>query len=170
METLVDLPEIEILSGVGYPKVSPQLVHFLVQGALVEVLRRCGKATGYAGTELRCRLDDRDGTTALIPDVAYISRDRLRAIPEDQRSEPPFAPDVVVEVRSPSERRGLRERKIARYLATGSVLVLDVDPATRKIHANAHDGVRTYLEGETFAHHSAPWLTFDVGYIFADID
>jgi len=48
--------------------------------------------------------------------------------------------------------------------------VLDVDYAKRVIMAHAHDGVRTYANGERFGHPSAPWLVFDVSEAFADLD
>ncbi len=171
METLADLPEIEYLDGVGYAKTSPKLAHFLVQGALVEILRRNGRAYGYVGAELRCRVGAVDGTsTQLVPDVAFISRGRLLELDGVERSEPPFAPDIAIEVGSPSDRPGLRASKIARYLATGSVLVLDVDPATYTIAAHAIDGMRMFVAGERFEHATAPWLMFDVAYVFEDLE
>jgi len=61
-------------------------------------------------------------------------------------------------------------KKIARYLATGSALVLDVDPKTRRIVAHAADGIREYARGEHFDHPTLPWLRFEVDTIFADLD
>jgi Uma2 family endonuclease len=171
METLIDLPEIEYLDGVEHPKVSPKYDHGIVQGAMIEVLRRVGRGHGTVVPELRCRLGRVDGThTEFLPDVSFISTDQKAELSTADLQEPPFAPLVAVEVRSPSDRRGYRDEKIARYLATGSVLVLDVDPAAREIHAHSHEGVRTYAAGEFFAHESASWLAFDVAYIFADLD
>jgi Uma2 family endonuclease len=171
MHALVDLPEIESLDGIPYAKMSPKRTHMLVQGALVEVFRKCGRPGGYIGPELRCRVGAVDGTdTVLVPDVAYVAKSRLFALPDAEREEPPFSPDVAAEVRSPSEPASFREDKIDRYLKTGAVLVLDVDPARRRILAYAKEGVRVFETGDVFSHAAAEWLVFDVGYIFDDLD
>lgn len=86
------------------------------------------------------------------------------------REEPPFSPDIAVEVWSPTNDRHYLDQKIARYLATGAVLVLDVDPYARTIVAHDSSAVRTYIIGETFAHPAVPWLRFDVAEAFADLD
>jgi len=57
-------------------------------------------------------------------------------------------------------------RKIERYSATGSVLVLDVDPQRRRIIAHTTSGPRTYESGETFETPVVPWLRFSVESIF----
>ena len=171
METLVDLPEIEYLDGVAYPKVSSKTTHSAVQGAILRALDACGGKTGMIGPELRCQIGAVDDTkTEFVPDAAYVDWSRLLALPRDQRDEPPFSPDVVVEVRSPSDRTRFRTEKIARYLATGAKLVLDVDPKTRRIETHTAGAVREYVAGEQFVNAAAPWLTFTVDEIFADLD
>jgi Uma2 family endonuclease len=161
----------ETLDGVRYAKVSPRQTHATVQLSMAIALRRLAGTTGRVGTEWEFRVGDVDGTDSILqPDVSFASYDRLRVLPKGDREIPPFSPDVAVEVRSPSSRPGLRERKTARYLATGAVLVLDVDPAKRVIIAHARDGVRTYASDERFEHAAAPWLVFDVSEAFADLD
>jgi hypothetical protein len=85
-----------------------------------------------------------------------VSFERLRAIPEKQREEPPFAPDIAVEVRSPSDNLTFLRRKIERYLQAGSVLVLIADPDKRTIVAHDSGGVRNYGVGDRFAHPAVP--------------
>ena len=170
-ETLVDLPEIEYLDGRPYPKVSPKLTHALVQGALARILYRCAGERGRVGPELDVHPGRIDGSeTKFVPDVAYISMERLRALPAADREAPPFSPDIAIEVWSPTNDRRYLDLKIARYLATGSTLVLDVDPYARTIVA--HDGAehRTYKAGERFHHPVFPWLRFDVAEAFGDLD
>lgn len=70
--------------------------------------------------------------------------------------EPPFAPDIAVDVRSPSHRAALMAKKIEQYLVHGARLVLDVDPAARIVHAYSSDIVRTYGKGERFECASFP--------------
>ena len=161
----------ETLDGVRYAKVSPRRTHAIVQLSMATVFRRLANGMGDVGLEWEFRVEDVDGTNSILqPDVSYASHDRLRALPREEREIPPFSPDIAVEVRSPSSRPGLRDRKTVRYLATGAILVLDVDPAKRVITAHARDGVRTYANGERFEHPAAPWLVFDVREAFVDLD
>ena len=95
---------------------------------------------------------------------------RLRALSAADREQPPFSPDVVVEVWSPTNDRRYLDVKIARYLATGALLVLDVDPYARRIVAHDASGVCTYESGEQFENAAAPWLGFPVAEAFADLD
>jgi Uma2 family endonuclease len=170
-ETLIDRSEIEYLDGQPYPKVSPKLSHSLVQGALVRILHRCAGKRGRTGPELDV-YPGRPGAalTKFVPDVAYVSMERLRALSAGDREEPPFSPDIAVEVWSPTNDRHYLDLKIARYLATGAVLVLDVDPYARTIVAHDGSAIRTYEAGERFEHPAMPWLRFDVVEAFADLD
>jgi Uma2 family endonuclease len=170
-ETLIDRPEIEYLDGRPYPKVSPKLTHSLVQGALVGILRRCAGKRGRVGPELDVYPGPAStGLTKFVPDVAYVSMERLRALSAEDREEPPFSPDIAVEVWSPTNDRRYLDLKIARYLATGAVLVLDVDPYARTIVAHDASAIRTYEAGERFEHPALPWLRFEVAEAFADLD
>ncbi|MDQ2992327.1 MAG: Uma2 family endonuclease [Candidatus Eremiobacteraeota bacterium] len=161
----------EILDGVRYDKVSPKRTHAIVQLSIATGIRALAGARGDVGLEWEFRVGDVDGTSSILqPDVSFASRERLDALPETDREIPPFSPDVAIEIRSPSSRAGLRARKTTRYLATGAVLVLDVDPVERVIHAHARDGVRTYENGRRFEHPAVQWLSFDVREVFADLD
>lgn len=161
----------EYLDGKVYPKVSPKLPHFVVQGALVAIVRRLGRERGMVGPECDYHLGAIDGTdTKFIPDIAFISDEKLFALPRKDREAPPVAPDLAIEVRSPSNRKRFIVAKIARYLTCGTLLVLDVDPAKRTITAHARDGVREYNAGDRFQNDAIPWLVFDVAEAFEDLD
>lgn len=171
IELLSEAPVNEILDGRVYRKMSPTSRHARVQGLLMAILERCGRTIGLAGTEWDFRVGVVDDShTFLVPDVAFLRYERLAAIAAEDREQPPVAPDVVVEVRSKGEKTGFRQRKIARYLACGSALVLDADPKTRRIEAYAKDGERTYMAGETFEHPAAPWLVFQVDEAFFGLE
>jgi len=168
---LSDKPEIELLDGRAYPKVSPKARHAGVQAALGRVIEDLAGNSGFVGPEWRFKIGRADDTnTTFVPDVSYVSLERLRAIPEKEREEPPFAPDIAVEVRSPSDNLAFLRRKTERYLQTGSVLVLVADPDKRTIVAHDSAGARNYLVGDRFEHPAVPWLTFDVAVIFAKLD
>jgi Uma2 family endonuclease len=171
MRTLIDQPEVEYLDGHPYPKMSPKATHAFVQGAFIRVLHSLGGALGKTLPELRCHIGAVDDTkTEFVPDVAFILNERWYALPADRREEPPFAPDIAVEIRSPGEKARYREHKIARYLATGAQLVLDVDPRSRAIYVYDDQGMRVFRTHDRFEDARLSWLAFDVARVFEDLE
>lgn len=73
----------------------------------------------------------RDPDTVRGPDLSFVSRERLSNF-DDARF---FsgAPDLAVEILSPSNRRGEMHAKVADYLAAGARLVWVVDPKKRSV-------------------------------------
>ncbi len=80
-----------------------------------------------------------------IPDVAFISWDRVpnRRVPDDPI--PPLAPDLAVEVLSQSNTVGEMARKRRDYFSAGVRLVWLADPRTRTIDAYASETLFTHL-------------------------
>ena len=66
------------------------------------------------------------------PDVAFISRQRLVAV-EETAGYWPGAPDVAVEVISPSDRYTDVEDKVVEWLEAGSRMVIVVNPRQRVV-------------------------------------
>jgi len=64
------------------------------------------------------------------PDIAFVSNDRL---PRDPYAPAywRFAPDLAVEILSPSNRAADMQRKVLEYLDAGSRLVWVIDPGAR---------------------------------------
>lgn len=161
---------VEYLDGVAYAKLSPRVPHWVVQGNMLAILRAAVGDRGVVGPELHVRPGRIDKTdTVFVPDVSFVSWERLEAMTPDDREEP-TSPDVAVEVRSPSNRARYIAKKIARYLTTGTRLVLDVHPAARCIVAHDGESVRTYDAAENFEHPAVPWLVFPVAQAFATLD
>jgi len=73
---------------------------------------------------------ERDPDTVLGPDLAYWSRERLPEMPEGLVE---VAPDLAVEVVSPSDTQIHLHRKVLHYLDHGVRLVWVVDPKTRTV-------------------------------------
>ena len=94
----------------------------MVQGKLWAILHDLASGRGDVGTEWRCYLTQEERRTSLVPDVAFVSRERLATLSYEERERPHFAPDIAVEVRSPDESRRIREWKIALYLRCGGTL------------------------------------------------
>ena len=170
-DVLWDKPETEYLDGRAFPKVSPRRTHGLVQLAASIALMRCAGSRGQVATEWEFDIGGADGTfTRLVPDVAYVSMERLRALPPEQREIPPFAPDIAIEVRSPSFHEALLRDKVRKYLGTGAILVLDIDPATRGVTAYTAHGRSTTYADSLFRSEAVPWLEFPAGELFAALD
>ena len=77
-------------------------------------------------------LIERDPDTVRGADAAFVSRDRLAGL-GDPAGHLPIAPDLVVEVVSPSDRPGRIETKLADWLAAGARLVWWMDPDRRAV-------------------------------------
>jgi Uma2 family endonuclease len=92
-------------------------------------------ALGYVFVETGC-ITARDPDTVRGPDVAYLSFDRMAGqAPPVQFL--PFAPDLAVEVISPSQRpKGIRA-KVQDWFGGGARCVWLVYPATRNLYVLA---------------------------------
>jgi hypothetical protein len=88
--------------------------------------------------------------------VAKVSGEQMRTLSDEDAEELPFAPTVAVEIRSPEDRERNIRTKASLYVATGALLVLDVDPARRRITAFDHRGEQTFADDATFAHEAVP--------------
>ena len=89
--------------------------------------------------------------TVLAPDVAYVSPGRLR--PGDvSEAYPELAPDIVVEVLSPSDSPMAVERKTRTWIELGAPIVWIVDPRARTVTVHeAADAVRVLAGSDRLA-------------------
>ncbi len=81
--------------------------------------------------------------TVRAPDAAFISNARVPS--PDPVGYAELAPDLVVEVRSPSDRAGKLRAKIADWLTAGARLVWVIDPVRRCAEVHRVDGSTTHL-------------------------
>ena len=83
-------------------------------------------------------LTEHDPDTVRGPDVAFFANDRVPP-EEDQGSYPPQPPNVIFEVRSPSDRPGRIDARVAECLAAGvnAVVLVDAALVTATIHTRA---------------------------------
>jgi Uma2 family endonuclease len=160
-------PETEWVRGRPLQKVSPQRDHARLQGALTMQLDRWAAQRGEVGPEWRFRLaPPGEIRRPLVPDVAYVSNERLRPLTDEEVQVPPFAPDVAVEILSPDDRRDDVDDKIDTYLSSGSSLVIIVDPWRRAVEL--HDAGATALLGESDAieHAALPGFRYSIADLF----
>ena len=78
----------------------------------------------------------RNPDTVRAPDVLYLSRER-DAGRSRREGFLEVAPDLVVEILSPTDRPDAVRRKLAEYFAAGVRLAWVIDPATRTVHVHA---------------------------------
>jgi Uma2 family endonuclease len=95
------------------------------------------------GAETGCILA-RDPDTVRAADVTFVRRERLGAEVDD-RGYWPGAPDLVVEVLSPGDRRGAVADKVATWLRSGAPMVVVVDPQRRTVAVHRADQPVTVL-------------------------
>jgi Uma2 family endonuclease len=105
-------------------------------GEFVKAHKLCQALTGEPGF-LVSRIGEPD--TVLAPDVAFVRTERIpaRGTPERQGYWR-LAPDMVVEVASPSQRKNEMAAKALAWLAAGVQLVWVVWPEARQVDAWAH--------------------------------
>src|SRR5262249_42482795 len=65
------------------------------------------------------------------PDVGFTSFARIHSQPKPTRKTLPFAPDLAVEVLSPSNTTAEMEKKLTEYFASGARLVWHIEPELR---------------------------------------
>ena len=160
-------PELEWVRGRALQKVSPQRTHSRLQAALTMQLDRWATGRGEVGPEWRFRVaPPGEMRRPLVPDVAYVSYERLRPLSDEEIELPPLAPDVAVEILSPDDRRADVDDKIDVYLRAGSSLVLVVDPRRRTVELHDRDGVRVLDESCVIAHSALPGFSYPVIELF----
>ena len=163
-------PAIESVRGQWYQKMSPRTRHSLLQIRLGILLTQWAAGRGDVGSEWRFYLlPPGEKPSSLVPDVAYVANGRLYPEAGDARERPALAPDIVVEILSPSDGKRLLETKIALYFGQGTKLVIIVDPAKRTVRVREPHADTTSHIGDIAQTQAFPDLTIDVASLFARI-
>ncbi len=129
-------PALEWVNNRVVQKVSAGRRHALAQAAFASALGLWTheRGNGMAGIEwaFQVRPPGEIGRT-LVPDVAFLSYERMPFEEQEALETVRIAPDVVVEVRSPGDRQRDIDEKIRVYLAAGTMVVFLVDPETKTV-------------------------------------
>ncbi|MGH7546537.1 MAG: Uma2 family endonuclease [Gemmatimonadota bacterium] len=132
--------KVELVRGVLVVQELPSLRHSLVAGALYRSLAEFVEA-GELGlvTPQDCGFKiQTEPDTVRGPDAAFVARERLDAIPT--RGYLSLAPDLVAEVVSPGDSRGVVIEKIGQWLRAGARLAWVIDPERRQAQVYRADG------------------------------
>jgi len=162
-------PALEWIKDRVVQKMSPQRKHALAQAVFAAALLDWARAGGRGdvGTEWEFRIappgEDR---RPLVPDVAFLSFDRLPYEDEAAADIPRVAPNVAVEILSPGDRRPDVDEKIRVYIAAGTEAIILVD--TGRCTATLFDkhGMRCFDQGDTLTHESLPEFALSIRSLF----
>ena len=160
-------PETEWVRGRPLQKVSPTYRHARLQALLASRLTPWAEGRGRVGSEWRfCVAPPDAAVRPLVPDVAYLSYERLSADDDAAAQVPLGAPSVAIEILSPGDRQADVNDKIATYLAAGCDLVLVVDSANEQLQAHAGNEARVFARGDLFQHVALEGFALDVSALF----
>lgn len=168
-EDLLNMPDDgyrhELIKGELLTMPVPKLLHGFVTVNLSTLLHvyiktnNLGVVFGESGFHL-----ESDPDTVLGPDIAFVARDRIGTVPDSFYS---GAPDLAVEVLSPSDRKSKIERKTALWLELGAKAVWNVNPRKRTVEVVHADGHRWLLhEDDELVDDTVPGFRVAVSKIF----
>lgn len=137
----------ELVRGVVVREPRPGDLHGYVQVSVAAELRAWASTTGARVTAESGYILSDDPATLRGPDVAVVLR------PRPTEGEPGGwvrgAPDVAVEVLSPSDTSTAMQRKVLDYFGAGAQLVWLIDPGLRTVTVQHPDGSALLLrEGD----------------------
>jgi Uma2 family endonuclease len=115
--------------GLEHGGVAAMITHRLVSVVLPARLGRVYDETGFVLA--------RNPDTVRGPDISFVRQERVPVYGSKVYLD--GAPDLAVEVRSPSNRPKAIRAKIAHYLATGARMAWDVDPKSRTVTVSRPD-------------------------------
>lgn len=163
-------PALEWVNGRVLQKVSPQRRHALAQMKFSLALNAWAsdRGCGMVGTEWEFRLQPPgEVRRPLVPDVAYLSYTRVPYEDESAADNPRVAPDAVVEVLSPRDRKKDVEDKLRVYLSCGASVVFLVDTPRETVTARDCTREQLFQRNDTVTHPSLPDFAMPVSFLFA---
>jgi Uma2 family endonuclease len=170
LEEFLALPEgdvnYEFVDGHAVPKVSPKYFHSTLQTALLLLIRAWCKGKGRVGAEWAILLKRQGKDWAPVPDLTYISYERL---PKSwKRNEAcPALPELIIEIISPDQTMKEFEDKATDYLAVDVSRVWVVDPEAISIRVFLPDGLnQVYTDTTSIVDALLPGLELTTRQIF----
>ena len=122
----------EFINGEAVQKMSPKFFHASLQTQLLLLLYSWSQGRGRIATEWAIALKRYDQNWIPIPDISYISFDRLS--PEWIEDTPcPIPPDLAIEIISPGQTFGELSEKATDYLKAGVLRVWVIDTRSQII-------------------------------------
>jgi len=170
LEEFFALPEgditYELVDGEAKPKMLPKRFHSSLTGALCFLLTQWNQDRGEVGIEWAIALKRKGKDWVPIPDLLYISADRLSR--DRILDEPcPVPPELAIEIISPDQSFGEISGKAIDYLNAGVSRVWVVDAKVKTITIFYPDSPpQTKREDEVITDELLPGLEFTPTQIF----
>jgi Uma2 family endonuclease len=136
----------ELVDGELIPLSSAIPIHGAIRDALVFHVRGY-LAKGHLGgtaSETDCRINE---DTVRRPDLSIFLGEHWTQL-DLYQIPTPLAPDIAVEILSPSEHVVDLNRKVRDYLSAGSQEVWLIDHANGEVHVRTRTGIRLLQDGD----------------------
>ena len=134
----------ELIDGVAVAKMSPKYFHARAIGKLYVILTDW--AVNYGRVEIEWAIDLTETYTP-VPDLTYVSFDRLPATWEENAA-CPVAPELAIEIISPGQTFGQMIQKASIYLSNNVLRVWIIDPSTKSLTVFYTDAAPVTYTGE----------------------
>jgi Uma2 family endonuclease len=162
-------PATEFINGQLVQKMSPRALHGRTEGRFFAALDAWANEHGTGRVSAEWDFDltpPGERTHRLVPDVAYLSYERISYEDEESAQIPAVAPSVAVEVLSPGQTMNDMAEKVRIFLAAGCELVIVIDP--REEYALLHDGtpVRRIERDQPLTHAALPHFSIILAPLF----
>ena len=162
-------PETEWVRGRALRKMSLTRNHARLQAKFAVALDAWASGRGEVGTEWRFRITvPGEARRPLVPDVAFVAREKLHGLSNEAIQAPDFAPTVAVEILSPGDDPRDVASKVDAYLRAGSALVIIIDGSEKTI--TTHDGTQpptVLCATAVLRHEQLPDFSLPIGLYFA---
>jgi Uma2 family endonuclease len=139
-------------------------IQLIIGGELYIYLKK--NPLGKAFTEAHFKLWPDRNKEARIPDVSFIVKERL---PKDWLHYPVMAPDLAVEILSPTDSFEATMEKVAEYLRQGTQIVWVVITSTREVLVCTAEG-KQIVRDVLIAPNLLPGFELPLQTIFAGIE
>ena len=164
-------PATEYYFGRYIQKVSPRFRHGQAQARICAALLAWADASGRGGVSAEWEhhlAPPGEGMNVFVPDVAFMSYDRMPSGTPDSVEVSYVASDAVFEILSPDNTRREIAEKRRVFLACGTSVFAVADPRRRSLAVYDRDGSRELDETATFTHASLPGFALPVAEIFRE--
>jgi len=141
-----DVPELaELVDGEVVTLTTPPPIHGWISGNVYDALSAHVRPRGLGrvfGDNVPYTLGSHK---VRVPDVSFIRTERGPG-PPPRRGGWPLAPDLAVEVLSPSDTHAVVRRKLADYFGAGTPLVWLVDPDEWGVEVHTPDAAARWID------------------------
>ncbi len=136
LQNFLSLPDTdityELVDGEAIPKMAPKRFHSRITLALSAILEDWNQDRGEVGIEWAVTLKRNGKDWCPVPDLLYVSKQRLGDIPlADEAC--PVPPELVIEIISPDQSFSDLSEKAVDYLNAGVNRVWLIDTKAKKI-------------------------------------